>query len=60
MPAILTHDLFARGVIDDVRSVLPLSTGGELESISPPTVALAPASPMVAMLRITRSSACDP
>ena len=32
MPAILTHDLFARGVIDDVRSVLPLSTGGERDA----------------------------
>ena len=32
MPAILTHDLFARGVIDDVRSVLPLATGGERDA----------------------------
>ena len=32
MPAILTHDLFARGVIDDVRSVMPLSTGDERDA----------------------------
>ena len=32
MPAIITHDLFAQGVIDDVRTILPLSTADERDA----------------------------
>lgn len=32
MPAIITHDLFAQGVIDDIRTVLPLSTSDERDA----------------------------
>jgi len=32
VPAIITHDLFAQGVIDDVRTILPLSTADERDA----------------------------